>query len=154
MVLENRDVADSLKAVTRRRFARGLASGLGAACGAAACGVGGGESAPPRVKAASVKYLHIDTGQAIWRNTWNTLYTMYAEKFPGLKIEADEVPGTIPASAEKAIATFAGGGYYDLLYGHFTVLSTYLEANAIQPLDPYIAKDREVKIADFYDRVF
>jgi multiple sugar transport system substrate-binding protein len=37
-----------------------------------------------------------------------------------------------------------------MLYGHFTTLSTLIDAGIIQPLDPFLSKDRDVKADDFH----
>lgn len=140
--------------LTRRRViqlaAVGAAMGGGSAL-LAACGAGGGEqTAAPSVKPATVHYLHFDTGQQVWQDSWSQIFSSFESKNPGFKVQMDAVTQSLTNISEKAIATYAGGGTYEVFYGHFTILSAFLGANIIQPLDSFLSKDKEVKPDDYY----
>jgi multiple sugar transport system substrate-binding protein len=122
------------------------AAGVGALL--AACGGAASPQAAPAVKPATIRYIHVDTGEQVWQQNWGQVFANFEAQHPGFKLQVDMVP-TIPKSVEKALATFAGGDYYDFLYGHLTAISSYLQADAIQPLDGFLAKDRDVKADDF-----
>lgn len=65
-------------------------------------------------------------------------------------MQADLVTGALTTIAEKAIANYASGGTYETFYGHFTIISTFLTADIIQPLDGFLSKEKEVKTDDYY----
>lgn len=65
-------------------------------------------------------------------------------------METDLVTQRLTNVSEKAIATYAGGGAYELFYGHFSTLSGFLNAGIVEPLDGFLAKDREVKADDYF----
>ncbi len=134
--------------MTRRRMLAG--SGAGGVLVAAGCG---GQPAQPgglAVKPATVTYLHFDTGQQVWQQSWASIFSKFEAKYPGSKVQVDSVTQALTNISEKAIATYAGGGTYDIFYGHFTILAAFLGANIVEPLDGFLSKDREVKVDDFY----
>lgn len=136
---------------TRRRFVR-LASataGGGAASLLAACGAAAQPSpAAPVVPPATIKYLHVDTGQQVWQQSWGEIFSSFQAKFPQIKLDVAPGPTGTP-HIEKAISTFAAGDSFDMLYGHQTFLSPFLKAGILQPLNPLLQKDREIALADF-----
>ena len=97
-----------------------------------------------------VRYLHFDTGQQVWQQSWGSLFSGFQDRYPGSRVEPDLVTQTLPNIAEKAVATYAGGGSYELFYGHFTILAGFLNSGIIEPLDGYLSKDREVRVDDFF----
>jgi ABC-type glycerol-3-phosphate transport system substrate-binding protein len=99
---------------------------------------------------ATVRYLHFDTGQPIWQESWGKIFSSFAERYPGSKVETDLVTQALANVAEKAIATYAGGGAYELFYGHFSTLAGFLNGNIVESLDGFLAKNREVKVDDYY----
>jgi multiple sugar transport system substrate-binding protein len=139
------------RGVTRRRFA---AAGGGAALGAAfvaACGAGASPGSTQSAAPATVRYLHYDTGQQVWQDSFNQIFAGFAQKYPGSKVETDVIAGgPLTGIAQKAIAIYAGGGTYETMYGHFTIISGLLQADIIQPIDPFLSKDKEVKADDYY----
>lgn len=141
------------RSATRRRFA--AASGVTAlSAGAAfmtACGAGSPQSATQSAKPATVRYLHYDTGQQVWQESFSQIFSSFAQKYPGSNVEPDIIAGgPLTNIAQKAIASYAGGATYEALYGHFTIISGLLQADVIQPLDAYLSKDKEVKADDYY----
>jgi ABC-type glycerol-3-phosphate transport system substrate-binding protein len=135
-------------AARRRVLATAAAGSAGVL--AAACGGEASQTAASSVKPATVQYLHFDTGQQVWQESWGQIFAGFEAKYPGFKIQKDSVTQSLANISEKAIATFAGGGYYDTVYGHFTILSTFLAADAVQPLDGFLARDREVRADDYF----
>jgi multiple sugar transport system substrate-binding protein len=135
--------------VTRRGalVAGGTATGgvLVAACGATPPAAVDQKAAVP----VTLKYLHQTMDQAVWMDTWPKIIARFQDAHPGVTVQVDSAP-TIPLVAEKAIAVHAGGDYYDLMYGHFTTLATFLGADLLQPLDGFLQKDHEVKTDDFF----
>jgi ABC-type glycerol-3-phosphate transport system substrate-binding protein len=132
-----------------------MLGGLGGAAGAgsaflAACGAGTTPAPARTLPPSVVRYLHFDTGQQVWQQSWGSLFTGFQERYPGSRVEPDLVTQTLPNIAEKAVATYAGGGSYELFYGHFTILAGFLNAGIIEPLDSYLSKDREVRVDDFF----
>jgi multiple sugar transport system substrate-binding protein len=130
---------------------RGARLGAAPAMGVVLAACGGSDattSGAPAVQPSTVRYLHVDTGEQVWQQNWSQIFSNFETKYPGFKLQVDMVP-TIPKSVEKALATMAGGDYYDFLYGHLTAIAPYLQADAIQPLDPFLSKDRDVAAADF-----
>ncbi len=95
-----------------------------------------------------IRYLHVDVNQLYWKDAWNTIFRNFEEQNPQYRISWDPALG-IGASAEKAIATFAAGDYYDFLYGHYTIIGGYVDKGVIQALDPFLAKEKDIKIDDF-----
>jgi ABC-type glycerol-3-phosphate transport system substrate-binding protein len=134
---------------TRRRV---LGAGLAGAAGlvVAACGTQSTQPGAPSITPATVRYLHFDTGQPIWQQSWGEIFTSFQAKYPGSTVQTDLVTGTLPLIAEKAIASYAGGGVYEVFYGHFTILAPFLGADIIQPLDSFLSKDKEVKADDYF----
>ena len=94
-----------------RRAVLGAAPAGAIALAAVGCGgsVEPGGTAP-QVKPATIRYIHVDTGQQIWQETWAKVFANFEAKYPGVKLQVDNVPG-IAQSSEKAIATGAGGEY-------------------------------------------
>src|SRR5581483_6840356 len=134
--------------MTRRRILAGAT--VGGVLLAAGCG---GQQAQPgglAMKPATVTYLHFDTGQQVWQQNWASIFSKFEAKYPGSKVQVDSVTQALTNISEKAIATYAGGGTYDVFYGHFTILSAFLGANIVETLDGFLSKDREVKVDDFY----
>jgi multiple sugar transport system substrate-binding protein len=114
---------------------------------AAACGRAASESAPAAVQPATVRYLHVDTGQQVWQEQWGQIFANFQARYPQLKLQVDSVAFGAPA-IEKAIATFAAGDYYDLLYGHSSFIPSWLQADVLRPLDGFLARDRDISAAD------
>ena len=139
--------------VTRRALLGGAALALAGGTALAACGANGGTtggaSGTPALAPATVRYLHFDTGQPVWQESWGKIFSGFQERHPGSKVEADLVTQTLPNIAEKAVATYAGGGSYELFYGHFTILAGFLNASIIDPLDAFLSRDRDVRADDF-----
>jgi ABC-type glycerol-3-phosphate transport system substrate-binding protein len=136
------------KATRRRVIGAGLAGSTGLA--AAACGSQQGTPGGQAVKPATVRYLHFDTGQQVWQESWGKIFSGFSAKYPGSSVQTDLVTGTLPNVAQKAIATYAGGETYEVFYGHFSTLSGVLSANIVEALDGYLSKDKEVKPDDYY----
>ena len=136
--------------VTRRRV---VVSGGATAVSAAFVAACGAETAPATTQSAApatVHYLHYDTGQQVWQDSFNQVFASFAQKYPGSKVETDVIAGgPLTGIAQKAIAIYAGGGTYETLYGHFTIISGLLQADIIQPIDPFLSKDKEVKADDY-----
>jgi multiple sugar transport system substrate-binding protein len=115
----------------------------------AGCAPGGGSSTAgaPSAQPATVRYLHVDTGQQVWQEQWGQLFANFQAAYPALRLEVDSVAFGAPA-IQKAIAAAAGGDYYDVLYGHSTFIPSWLGADLLQPLDGFLTGDREVSAAD------
>lgn len=137
-------------AATRRKVLGGATTASVGAMLLAACGGEAAQPSAPTLKPATVRYLHYDTGQQIWQDSWGKIFSSFAEKYPGSKVETDLVTQRLLNVAEKATATYAGGGTYELFYGHFSTLSGFLNANIVEPLDGFLAKDREVNADDYH----
>jgi ABC-type glycerol-3-phosphate transport system substrate-binding protein len=139
---------------TRRRVLTSTALGAGAALAGgallASCAGQGGQTAAGSAQPATVTYLHFDTGQQVWQDSWKQIFDGFAAKYPGSKVQADLVTQALTNISQKGIATYAAGGTYDLFYGHFTILSEFLSADIIEPLDAHLSKDRDVKVDDYY----
>jgi multiple sugar transport system substrate-binding protein len=116
----------------------------------AACGGGVTPTSSPSVKPATVHFLQFDTGQQVWQDSWNAIFSGFAAKYPGLKVETDLVTQALTNIAEKATAVYAGGGTYEIFYGYFAILSGFLSANIIVPLDDFLTKDRDIKADDYF----
>jgi len=95
-----------------------------------------------------VNYLHVDIGQnQIWQDSWKSIFAKFQKKYPNIKLE---VVGTeFGQITTKAGAAQAGGIIFDSIYGHFSFIGALVGGNIIQPLDPFLAKDTEVKVDDF-----
>jgi ABC-type glycerol-3-phosphate transport system substrate-binding protein len=141
-----------IRATTRqtRRGAVALAAGGAAGLLAAACTQQATPAPAQSAKPATVRYLHFDTGQQVWQENWGKIFSTFADKYPGKTVQTDLVTQALTNISQKAIATAAGGDYYDTVYGHFTILSTFLESNLIQPLDTFLSKDKDVRADDFF----
>src|ERR671923_862869 len=61
----------------------------------------GAPEQPPEIKPATVKYIHVDTGEPVWQDVWTKIFDGFQAKYPQVKLEVDPVP-TIAASNEKA----------------------------------------------------
>jgi ABC-type glycerol-3-phosphate transport system substrate-binding protein len=138
------------RAATRGAVLRAGAAWL-AGAGLAACGqTATTQSSAPGARPATVRYLHFDTGQQVWQEAWGKIFALFAERYPGSTVETDNVTQSLTNISEKAIATYAGGGTYDVCYGHFTILSAFLGAGIVEPLDGFLSKDREVRADDYF----
>jgi ABC-type glycerol-3-phosphate transport system substrate-binding protein len=136
-----------------RRGAFALATALTGGASAAllaACGGTGqtAQPAPADLPPATVKYLHVDNGQQVWQQSWQEIFTSFQTKYPKIKLEVTPSATGTPL-IEKAISTFAAGDYYDMLFGHQTFLSSFLKAGVLQPLNPYLQRDKEIALTDF-----
>jgi ABC-type glycerol-3-phosphate transport system substrate-binding protein len=138
----------SRAAPVRRRVTLGVLSAAGTALFAAACGGQVQTSESPALQPATIRYLHV-VSTPIWSENWGKIFSTFETKYPHLKVAFDPIDA-LQKVPEKAIATVAGGDYYDMLYGHFTTLSTLIDSGVIQPLDAFLAKDRDVKSDDFF----
>ncbi|MGH2353202.1 MAG: ABC transporter substrate-binding protein [Chloroflexota bacterium] len=137
------------RATRRSVIGAGLA-GSGVAAGVLAACAPGNAPASPSVKPATVRYLHFDTGQQVWQDSWRQMFSSFEEQYPGSKVQVDSVTQALTNISQKAIATYAGGDTYELFYGHFTILATFLGANIIEPLDGFLSKDRAVDAGDYF----
>jgi len=95
-----------------------------------------------------VQFLWVDTGQKVWQDSWNTMLSGFSAANGGVQITRDTVQ--FAKASEKALTTYAGGGYYDYLYGYFGWLSGFIQHQVIQPLDQFLATDKSVSASDFY----
>lgn len=154
-------MADTL---SRRNLLRGAlvtgAVAISAACGAvpvapADAGEEGeapkaAESAPKDEGPKTVNFLHVLEGQnETWRNGWAEVVETFEAKNPGHKIAiADSAFGELPT---KAAAAQAGGIKFDIIYGYFGWVGTFVAGNIVQPLDPIIATDPEIDPANFHE---
>jgi multiple sugar transport system substrate-binding protein len=157
------DLSDR-RSMTRRRMVISagvlVSSALLAGCGATTESRSDGGSRPPAAAPAAtqvtrpalvpatIKYLHFDTGQQIWNENWGKIFSTFEAKHSGVKIQTDLVT-SFQMLTDKATATFVAGDYYDMLYGHFSVLAPFTQADMIQPLDAFLARDGEVSASDF-----
>ncbi|HEX2036291.1 MAG TPA: extracellular solute-binding protein [Chloroflexota bacterium] len=139
---------------TRRWVCGGAAGAAGtallAACGGQASQSGGAQPGGATRQPATVRYLHFDTGQQVWQTSWASIFSSFTDQYPEWKVQADSVTQSLNNIAEKAIVSYAGGETYELFYGHFTILGAMLAANILEPLDGFLARDREVKAEDYY----
>ncbi|HVG98915.1 MAG TPA: extracellular solute-binding protein, partial [Chloroflexota bacterium] len=110
--------------------------------------VAAGPAATAVVQPATIKYQHVDTGQQVWQQSWGEIFASFKAKYPQHTLEVSPGPTGTP-HIEKAIATFAAGDAFDMLYGHQTFLSPFLKAGILQPLNPYLQKDRDLAVGDF-----
>jgi multiple sugar transport system substrate-binding protein len=65
-----------------------------------------------------------------------------------VKIETDLIT-SFQMLTDKSTATVMSGGYYDMFYGHFSVLAPFTQVEMIQPLDTFLARDPQVTASDF-----
>ena len=129
-------------AMTRRRTI-GTAAGGCAGTLAAACDAGSlNPAAKPVVQSATVRYLHYNTGQQVSQENWTRMFSSFEDKYPNVKLQADQATQSFANLTNKLIATFAGGEYYDMTYGHYSILPTFLDAGVIRPLDGFLTSDR------------
>ncbi|HEY8741689.1 MAG TPA: extracellular solute-binding protein [Chloroflexota bacterium] len=105
-------------------------------------------SAAPGAAKTAVQFLWVDTGQKVWQDSWNTMLSGFSAANGGVQITRDTVQ--FAKASEKALTTYAGGGYYDYLYGYFGWLSGFIQHQVIQPLDQFLATDKSVSASDFY----
>ena len=105
-------------------------------------------SAAPKPNASAVQFLWVDTGQQVWRDAWNQMLDGFSKDNSGVQIQRDTVQ--FSDTSQKALTTYAGGGYYDYIYGYFGWLSGFVQHGVIQPLDPFLAKEKDLSASDFY----
>src|SRR5262249_34227235 len=106
---------------------------------AAACGGATSESASGSLQPATVPYLHVDRGQQVGQDNWTQISTPFQARYPPVRLQIDSSTFGQPV-IEKAIATFAAGDYYDVLYGHNSFISAWLSADLLQPLDGFLSR--------------
>ena len=148
---------------SRRTILRGAlvtgAVAISAACGAVPVTPAETEKAPDAPKAAeapkeegpkTINFLHVLEGQnETWRNGWAEVVETFEAKNPGHKVEiADSAFGELPT---KAAAAQAGGLKFDIIYGYFGWVGTFVAGNIVQALDPIIATDTAIDPANFHD---
>jgi multiple sugar transport system substrate-binding protein len=105
-------------------------------------------SAAPAAAKNAVQFLWVDTGQKVWQDSWNTMLSGFSAANGGVQVQRDTVE--FAKASEKALTTYAGGGYYDYLYGYFGWLSGFIQHQVVQPLDQFLATDKSVSANDFY----
>jgi multiple sugar transport system substrate-binding protein len=105
-------------------------------------------SAAPAAAKNAVQFLWVDTGQKVWQDSWNTMLSGFSAANGGVQVQRDTVE--FAKASEKALTTYAGGGYYDYLYGYFGWLSGFIQHQVVQPLDQFLATDKSVSASDFY----
>ena len=150
-------------ALSRRTVLRGAlvtgAVAISAACGAVPVTPAETEKAPDAPKAAeapkeegpkTINFLHVLEGQnETWQNGWAEVVETFEAKNPGHKVEiADSAFGELPT---KAAAAQAGGLKFDIIYGYFGWVGTFVAGNIVQALDPIIATDPAIDPANFHD---
>jgi multiple sugar transport system substrate-binding protein len=96
----------------------------------------------------TLKVAHVTTAQKVWDDAWSGIWGSFESKNPGIKLEIENLPFT--GYQEKMLTSLAGGSDYDIMYGWEPWLTTFAEKSVILPLDDYLAKDKDIKLDDFY----
>lgn len=132
-------------APARRRSVLGAGGAAGGAALLAACGAGqGSESAGAgpatvgnrdatvtwQVQLAADKLAQSDSFLQEWR-----------QKYPKIKIDAQNLPGNDSTTIEKALTLAAGGTPYDVI-GKITFIQAIAAPGAVQPIDDLIKRDK------------
>ena len=151
--------------LTRRTFLGGSAvAGSGlllAACGAATMAPAGDApaadapeekttEAPAAAEQKTVNYLHYTTTQAVWDESFGSLFDTFRAQNPDVDLKVDPVTGGFNVLIDKAVASFAGGIVFDVYYGHFSYISQFATAEMIQTLEPFLSADAEVSKDDYH----
>ncbi|MCY4437871.1 MAG: extracellular solute-binding protein [Chloroflexi bacterium] len=108
-------------------------------------------AAPEAMEPTVIKYMHFTTQQEVWDNTYGAVIDRYVERNPDVQVELDIVTWPLTDVAVKAVAASAAGISYDMYYGWFGYISQFATADIIQPLDPFIAKDADVDLSEYYE---
>ncbi|MBI3974263.1 MAG: extracellular solute-binding protein [Chloroflexi bacterium] len=142
--------------VTRRAFiGTGAAAGSGivlAACapgGGGPASSGGSGSAQPMaksVKGGTLYFLDHTLQQAV-RDVVVKRIAEFEQKFPGTKIEHDDAT---PDNSKKFPVLIAGGTFPDVSVTHTAFVDQY---PSFMDITPYLARDKEVKIPDYFAAV-
>jgi multiple sugar transport system substrate-binding protein len=96
----------------------------------------------------TLKVAHVTTAQKVWEDAWAGIWGSFEAKNPGIKLEVENLP--FNGYQEKMLTSLAGGSDYDIMYGWEPWLTTFAEKSVILPLDDYLAKDKDLKLDDFY----
>src|SRR5262245_28773740 len=64
---------------------------VGGAVLAAACGTAAQPGGAPTVKPATIRYLHVVTGQQVWEENWGKIFSTFEAKYPGSKVSIETI---------------------------------------------------------------
>jgi multiple sugar transport system substrate-binding protein len=86
---------------------------------------------------------------AVQADKWKPLLSAWQQRFPDVQLAQDVFGASMPQYSDRLGVVFAGGGGYDALQMHWTVVGDIMTRGWMQPLDALIARDRSVNLADF-----
>ena len=140
--------------ILRRALLRGVVAAAAGAAGSAwlaACGLSSQQSAPTgRTAKGQVTLTLASPGDsAVQADKWKPLLSAWQQRFPEVQLQQDIFGAGMPQYNDKLGVVFAGGGSYDALQMHWTVVGDIMTRGWMQPLDALIAKDKAVNLADF-----
>jgi multiple sugar transport system substrate-binding protein len=139
------------RAPTRRETFAGAGAG-GLAAVLAACGAGGqGEPAAGPSQGPVTLEIVQDPQSTLIREAWPAIWKNFEAAHPNVTVNFDMPAwGTIQ---EKILTQAAGGALPDVTYIHTQFLPDWNAAGVLRDLNPYAAKDRAVRLDDFFPGV-
>lgn len=141
----------------RRRMLRVTAALTGnGTLGVALAGCVGSAAAPaettaPSSKPETVKVLSFNN--PLFQNAKDHLISALGETDPTLKPDVIVFPGQVGEFREKVLTMYAGGDIPDAQWIHPSITSLMAAQNLTRPLDDFAAKDKTIRLADFYQGV-
>ncbi len=158
-------MASGRRRLTRRLLLSGAASAAGvlalavAACGGASAAPESGvaphaetktEVSAKAAKPAVVSTLMVLRGQRqTWVNAWHSIFAGFEAAHPAYKLEV--IGATLDRVPSRALTTMAAGFTFDAIYGNEGWLGLFVDAGIIQSLNPFLSRDADVSLDDFYE---
>jgi multiple sugar transport system substrate-binding protein len=151
MSSQERGFGVNRRSLMTRTAGHGTIGVLGVAL--AGCGLPGqpGPTAPGSAGPVTAKVLTFNN--PLFQQAKDTLLDALATEDPGLKPDIIVFPGQINQFREKAVATYAGGDIPDAQWIHPSITSLMASRKFLRPLDELSRRDKDTRLADFYQGV-
>ena len=136
--------------MTRRRWLAAGGTGLGAA-GLAACGASGGQAGGQSSAAKGKATLMTQGSDLNDEMRYKPVVDEYNARKGPVTIEMIQGGGGATDQQAKLITLIVSGSAPDVFWTHANISPTMVKLNLVAPFDPFIKKDKDFKLANYFD---
>lgn len=126
-----------------------LAGGAGVVLAACTPPVTAPGAATPGAQGERTLRVAANTGTGYQLDQWKPIWDAWAQQHPNIKLDALAGVGNTTEWRVKVLTALAGGNVYDVIHPHHVLSGEFMGKDLLKPLDPFIAKDKDVRMDDF-----